>query len=127
MFPQVLDAKRHHLLRFLGDEDHLATFERLNQRSGVGSGSFSASGISHYSTQESSHQVTIRASWSGYLFQIVPECRKRMSLGTKYPRYRIEITREANSYPISKFLYYQTSCQDWARLRSRTHLTVFSA
>ena len=119
MFPQVLEAKRHHFLRFLGDEDHLATLERLNQRSGI---AFSASGISHYSTQESSHQVTIRASWSGYAFQIVLECRKLMYLGPKYPRYRIEMTREANSHPISKFPYHPTSCQDWARLRSRTQV-----
>ena len=36
VFPQVLEAKRHHFLRFLGDEDYLATLERLNQRSGIG-------------------------------------------------------------------------------------------
>ena len=31
MFPRVLEAKRHHFLGFLGDEDHLTTMERLNQ------------------------------------------------------------------------------------------------
>ena len=99
MFPRVLETKRHHFLGFLGDEDHLTTMERLNQRSGSG---FSTSGISHYSTQESSHQVTIRASWSGYAFQIVLECQKLMYLGPRYPRYRIEMTREADSRAFTK-------------------------